>query len=163
MSMDFINWAIGNTDESDLERYGIVAQIDSYSWWLAREAFGDEEEMDKIMFGNIDDIEGIEGLLNDIRRLAEYDQITFDERRMVCALLRGKLRMLDSETTDYLRATERKLGLLNGIAEVIVNNSSIECDEDDLPVFPDVVSVSVGNGSISVTMRDGSVHEVTVS
>lgn len=163
MSKDFINWAIGNTDESDLERYGIVAQIDSYSWWLAREAFGDEEEMDKIMFGNIDAIDGIEGLLNDIHRLAEYDQIAVNERRMVCALLRCKLRMLDSETTDYLRATERKLGLLNGIAEVIVNNSGIECDEDDMPVFPDVVSVSVDGKSISVTMRDGSVYDITIS
>lgn len=59
--------------------------------------------------------------------------------------------------------TDQKSALLDGLAEVIINNSSIECDEDDAPVFPDVVSVSVGNDGISVTMRDGSVYEITIS
>jgi hypothetical protein len=158
-----INWATDNTNESDLERYDIVAQIDSYSWWLARKAFGDEEEMDTIMFGDLDDLDGIDGLLNDICRLAEHDKITFDAHRFARKLLRDKLHDLLASTSKYLHTTIQKYTLLDGLAEVIVNNSGIECDEDDAPVFPDVASVSVDGKSISVTMNDGSVYDITVS
>ena len=160
-------------DDVDVYVYGdyyvdAYGEVNVFDARLSLEAFAEacadsQTELDMVLADIAEDFAGrqtyAEAFINAVQReMADWSghMVLHDAADEVIGnvIARAKKRSL---------ITDRKSAMLDGLASVIVNNSGIECDEDDLPVFPDVVSVSVGNGSISVTMRDGSVHEVTVS